>query len=220
MSNQILAPFKSPYKISITQEYGNIYTPAQIALYGCQFHNGIDIVFDNDTPQHTFGTPCICPFETGTVVKVTFDDPHSTKGNGVTLQSPIIDGVIYQIVFWHTCEIKVKLGDKVNLGDTVCYVGNSGLCSPSRDILHPFNGAHCHFMLFKYLPLGINGNWILQNENNGANGAINARDLFDFTQCQETGVDTGFQRDMWSISDYVSWMSPDILVKYFKYLGF
>jgi len=210
-------PFNSPYKISVTQEYGRIYTPAEVAVFGCAFHNGIDVVFDNDTPHSTFGTECINPFDEATVVKVTWEEPHTTKGNGVTIQSPEIDGHIYQIVFWHTCEIKVKLGDKLKKGEVVCYVGNSGLCSPARTILKPFNGSHCHFMLFKYNKDQTN-NWVMADSNNGANGARNPRELFDLTQCN-TGEDTGMKQDMWGISDYVSWMSPEIIVKYFRYLG-
>ena len=214
------APFRSPYQIAVTLEYGDTRNNAWYLANGIDipFHNGIDVVFDIANSQHTFGTECICPFDSA-VVKVTWNDTHSTKGNGVTIQSDPIDGIIYQIVFWHTCEVKVKEGDRLNKGDVVCYVGNSGLCSPSRDILHPFAGSHCHFMLFKYLPTGVNKNWVLQDENNGVGGSRNPRELFDFTEC-EVGEDTSFKQDMWGISDMVSWMGGDIIVKYFKYLGF
>ena len=213
-----IAPFRSPHKISVTQEYGNKTNNSWYLQNGIDipFHNGIDVVFDNDTPKSTFGTECVCPFDSA-VVKVTWNDTHSTKGNGVTIQSQPIDGFIYQVVFWHTCELAVKEGDVLKKGDVVCYIGNSGLCKPERGILSPFNGAHCHLMVFKYVP-GVNGNWVLKNGQNGVQGAIDPRELFDFTKC-EVGVDTGLSRDMWAFSDYVSWMTPEIIVKYFRYLG-
>lgn len=216
-NKMINAPFRSPHKIHSTfNEYGNTSFNSWYHANGINipFHNGIDINFG--TPRDTFGTECICPFDSA-VVKVTWNDTHSTKGNGVTIQSEPIDGVIYQIVFWHTCELNVKEGDKLKKGDVVCYIGNSGLCSPARSILRPFDGSHCHLMLFKFKQ-GVNNNWELQNSNNGVGGAVNPRELFDFTQCS-VGADTGFERDMWGISDMVSWMGGDILVKYFKYLN-
>ena len=213
----LTAPFRSPYKLMVTQEYKNTSNNSWYLANGISspFHNGIDIVFNNDTPRSTFGTECICPFDAG-VVKVTWNDTHSTKGNGVTIQSEPKDGVIYQINFWHTCELKVKEGDKLKKGDVVCYIGNSGLCYPERGILRPFDGAHCHLMLFKFNL--VNNNWVLQDSDNLVNGARDPRELFDFSKC-EVGIDTGMKNDMWAISDYVSWMSPEIIVKYFRYLG-
>ena len=218
----IKAPFKSSIPLSVSQEYGNTSNNEWYKANGilAPFHSGTDIYFGDF--RQTFGTPCLCPFDNASVVNVWWSDPHTTKGNGVTIQSESIDGVIWQVVFWHTCEVKVKIGDKLKLGDIVCYVGNSGLCTPPRSILSPFAGSHCHLMLFKYvLTTKPNGSeYILQDEDNLVGGARNPRELFDFTQCQETGEDTGFSQDMWSISDFVKDMTPDILVKYFKYLGF
>ena len=146
------APFRSQYAMWVTQEFGSTSNNAWYIANGISVpHNGIDLAFGN--PRETFGTECICPteWEYVDVVKVNWDDPHKTKGNGVTVQSPIIDGCIYQLVFWHTCEIKVKIGDRVKSGEVICYVGNSGVCKPERSILRPFDGSHSHFMLFKFV---------------------------------------------------------------------
>ena len=214
------SPFRSPTAPQVTQEWGNTSNNAWYKANGIDipFHNGIDVV-SGDAKQ-TYGTECICPFETAKVVKVTWDSPTSTKGNGVTIESNDINGVKYQVVFWHTGEIVVKLGQDLKLGDVICYVGNSGLCNPSPDALHPWNGAHCHLMLFKYVMTKMsNGSqYVLQDYNNGVYGSRNPRELFDFTQWT-LGTDTGLAHDAWVLKQYINGLSGENLVKYLKILG-
>src|SRR3990167_10462704 len=138
-------PFRTPYKQTVTQEYGNKSNNTWYIANGitAPFHNGWDITCGN--PKETFGTPCVSPFN-GFVAKVTFDTPDSTKGNGVTIQSDPIDGIIYKIVFWHTSEVKLKAADRVKEGDILCYIGNSGAVFPEPTLSCPFCGSHCHLM--------------------------------------------------------------------------
>lgn len=211
----INSPFRSPYTLKVEQEFGNTSNNAWYKAHGIFSvgHNGIDITFGN--PKQTYGTECICPFDSATVVKVTFTSPTSTSGNGITIESSPINGVVYQVVFWHTGEIAVKIGQKLKLGDVICYIGNSGLCDPEPSKDAPWNGAHCHLMLFKKT---WNGNFWVYNSENTIDGAINPRELFDFTQWYQ-GQDTGLAHDAWVLKDYLSLLSPSNIVKYLKKLG-
>jgi hypothetical protein len=214
------APFKSPYQLRVTQEYGNTSNNTWYLANGitAPFHNGIDICFG--TPIQTYGTPCICPFDKAKVVKLTFDTPLSAKGNGITIESYPVDGVVYQVVFWHTGEINVIIGQELKLGDVVCYIGNSGLVNPQPDINNPYNGSHCHLMLFKYVwTIKQNGSlYELQDENNGVNGARNPRELFDFTQWTVSN-DTGLEHDIFPILPYVKQQGNNIM-NWLRNIGF
>lgn len=206
------SPFRGKIKPKVTQEYGNtsfndwykkndIFSP---------FHNGIDIILGN--AKETYGTEMVCPFKTATVVKVTWDTPTATKGNGVTLEGEY-EGKLYQVVLWHTGEIAVKLGQKLKEGDLICYVGNSGLCQPKPNGMQPWNGSHCHLMLFEYIKKGKR--WILQNEKNGVKGAIDPRKIFDFTQWYQ-GNDSGLAHDSWVLKQYLDKMTPSMIVTYLR----
>lgn len=214
------APFRSPNKIIVTQEFGDI---SRVAYYktnniNIPFHNGTDIILGD--ARVTYGTECVCPFPNAKVVKVTFDTPTSTKGNGVTIESEAVDNTKYQVVFWHTGEVAVKEGQYLKEGDVVCYIGNSGLCNPAPTEVQPWNGSHCHLMLFKYVYIADNrgSRWELQDGDNGVNGARNPRELFDLSQCY-VGKDTGLIHDMWVLKQYVVNKTGTTLAKYFKSLG-
>ena len=213
------APFKSPIKPTIQQEWGNTSNNYYYFTHGINipFHNGIDITFGDS--KQTYGTECICPFDTAKVVKINFTQPMETKGNGVTIQGQVGD-TLYQIVFWHTGEIKVKLGDVIKLGDVVCYVGNSGLCDPMPTKDKPHNGAHCHLMVFIYKKNPkLNNNWDLQEANNGVGGSQNPRLLFDFTKWTY-GNDSGWIHDIFPIKQWVVNMQGGVLRDYLcKMLG-
>jgi murein DD-endopeptidase MepM/ murein hydrolase activator NlpD len=108
-------------------------------------HNGVDYI--TGQAVETYGTPLVCPFPEAKVVKINFDTPMATKGNGVTIEAKI-GSKRYQIVYWHTGEVAVKLNQIVNEGDVICYIGNSGLCRPAPSPQRPYDGAHLHLMLF------------------------------------------------------------------------
>ena len=211
----IKAPFRSPNKIIVTQEFGDT---SRLAYYRANnisfpFHQGIDIVLGDG--RTTYGTECVCPFPTAKVTRVDFDTPTSTKGNGVYIQADY-DGSKYEVVFWHTGEIVVKVGDVVKEGDVLCYIGNSGLCNPAPTEAQPWNGSHCHLMLKKYSFDGLN--WKIVDVDNGVSGARNPRELFDFAQCY-IGKDTGLIHDMWVLKQYLVSKTGDTLVKYVRMLG-
>lgn len=206
----LLPPFRTSNKLSVTQEYGNKSLNSWYVANGVSapFHNGTDVVFGDNL--QTYGTECINPFDKATVVKVTWDSPTSTKGNGVTIQSEDINGSIYQVVFWHTGEIAVKIGQQLKKGDVICYVGNSGLCNPKPTEKEPWGGSHCHLMLFenKFTKLPNGSQYVPVDSNNGVGGALNPRLLFDFSKC-EVGKDTGFEHDYGVLTSWIdkfSWV--------------
>ena len=210
-------PFKSPIKPLVSQEWGNTFNNAWYKENGVDipFHNGTDFYFG--TPKQTYGTPCVCPFKEATVVKVTWDTPTATKGNGVTIES-LEGNKRYQLVFWHTGEIVVKLGQVIKEGEIICYVGNSGLCKPTPTFAEPFLGSHCHLMIFEI----VNGN--VKDYNNGVGGSLNCRLYFDFDKWYE-GEDTGNSHDTPALTsgDYgfiFKFLNGEQIVKFLKWLGF
>jgi murein DD-endopeptidase MepM/ murein hydrolase activator NlpD len=215
----MISPFRSNKKLTVTQEYGNTTNNNWYRTNGIDipFHNGVDIVFG--TPKETFGTECVCPKGNWKVVKLTWESPNSTKGNGVTIQSEENNGVIYQVVYWHTSEIIIKLGQNLKEGDVICYIGNSGLCNPKPTSDKPFNGSHCHLMLFEYrkvtTPQGTE--WKLQNSNNGVSGSIDPRNLFDFYNWYKVDLDTGLEHDIWALLPFAK-LQKDV-VGWFKKIG-
>lgn len=220
----IKAPFISDNILKVTQEYGNVYSPTQALAYGMPFHNGTDVMFSSSTnialddARATYGTPCICPFDNATVVKVTWDTPTSLKGNGVTIECDNQDGTMDQIVFWHTGEIAVKIGQKLKLGDIVCYIGNSGNVSPAPTKDNPWAGAHCHVMLFRFVK-STYGYYVMQDMNNGAEGSVNSRLMFDYTEWYR-GADTGMSHDMWALKPWLAGLFGETLVQYLQSIKF
>lgn len=182
-------PIKSLVRPTITQLYGNTSFNAWYASQGIKspYHNGVDIGIG--TSRETYGTPVVCPFKEAEVYNVIFDNPISTKGNGVYIQA--IEGqIMYRMIAWHTGEIAVKVGDKIKEGDIICYIGNSGLCGsiqPDGTVKNadlskdPWAGAHLHLMLSVYIKDAL-GNWNILEENNGVNGWIDPLRYFDSTK--------------------------------------
>ena len=127
----------------MTQAYGDKSRVAWYRANGLNLteHNGTDWI--TGTARETYGTELVCPFPTAKVVKIEWDSPMTTKGNGVTIAYQNL-----QIVLWHTGEVPVKLNQTLKEGETVCYIGNSGLCYPSATPQRPYDGSHLHFMLF------------------------------------------------------------------------
>jgi len=146
-------PIKCPQVPYLTQAYGNKSSVPWYIANGLNLteHNGADFITGDSVA--TYGTPLVCPFETAKVVKVTFDTPMSTKGNGVTIEGRVGDDKI-QVVLWHTGEVALRRGDKIKEGDIICYIGNSGLCRPAPTAEYPYNGSHLHLMIFKNGILG------------------------------------------------------------------
>lgn len=135
------------------------------------FHNGVDITVGNSV--QTYGTAIVAPIKSY-YDKVWFDEPMSTKGNGIAITFEH-DKEYYRMIAWHTSENVEK--NKYKEGDTIAYIGNSGLVTPKPTPSKAHNGAHIHLMLYK----------------NGE--LIDPMELFDITQWYE-GDDTGVEKDL------------------------
>ena len=58
----------------------------------------------------------------------------------------------YYTVYMHLHYIYVKVGDKVNSGDVIASMGNTGYVIPAKTTSQPYNGTHLHFCLFVGVP--------------------------------------------------------------------
>jgi len=128
----------SGLKPRITQYFGNTSNNAWYKANGitAPAHNAVDFVLG--TPVQTYGTAFVCPFPEAQISKVWWSGPMSTKGNGVQIVYQN-----YQVLIWHCSEIVVTSG-KVKFGETIAYLGNSGLCNPAPTYTQPFSGTHGH----------------------------------------------------------------------------
>lgn len=183
-------PIRVPDGLSVrmTQPYANTSNNAWYAAHGvtAPFHNGIDLVLVNkdgtENHQATYGAPLITPSDGWQIVKVTFDSAMSTKGNGVTIESPEFfengKRKKLQVVFWHCSEVIPKQG-KLPAFTDVAYCGNSGVVTPPPTPYAVFNGSHLHLMLFEFT--FTNGSFVLDNYGNGVNGAIDPLTRFSLT---------------------------------------
>lgn len=188
----------------ITQEYGNKNMVEWYKANGVDIneHNGTDIILSGHTSK-TYGSELICPFPKGKVVKTWFDNPMSTKGNGTLIQSEPFeeDGIqkIVQFLLWHCSEIVTSKIDFVE-GETIAYVGNSGLVRPAPRPDCAYCGSHLHLGMFEYH--FIDGVWIQRDADNGLSGALNPMERIDISKIYY-GDDTGFDKDLapavWSL---------------------
>src|SRR3990167_2849495 len=194
---KLLSPVKrhSGLLVKINQRFAD---PANVAWYKANgidipFHNGLDLGLTG-TPSQNYGSELVACFD-GRVVKRTFESPMSAKGNGLTLESkPFIeDGKtkIYQSVYWHCSKLSDK--NEFKKGETVAYMGNSGLVLPKPSVECVHCGSHLHFMIYSWeLQDGV---WTLLNKDNGVGGAIDPLPLIDGLQGESEGDDTPFEND-------------------------
>lgn len=208
-------PIKTNKSVRCTQPYGNTDNNAWYASNGVNFphHNGGDFIIASPSAIDTYGTALVCPFPTATVVKITWDTPTTTKGNGVTIETNV-DGKIYQMVLWHTGEIVVTLGQKLKEGDLICYIGNSGLCLPAPTKDNPYLGSHLHLMMFEWAGTA----W--KDINNGVGGAQDPANYFDYNTWYVTTEDTGYEHDKWPLINALKNMdivsALKLITKFFK----
>lgn len=118
ISNQMIMPIANT---AITSNYGNRKHPLGGAW---RFHHGIDI-------RAKYGTPikAVLP---GVVKTASY---QGSKGNTVIIQHD--NGL--ETVYAHCSKFKVKRGQRVNQGEVICYVGNTGRVT----------GTHLHFEVLK-----------------------------------------------------------------------
>jgi len=180
---------------TITQHYGEVGNLEWYRSKGIEIprHNGTDIIIGD--PKQTYGSALIVPGDGWRMVKETFDEPLSTKGNGVTIQSPsfIEDGMekVLQAVYWHCSEV-VQAHGELSAGTVVGYVGNSGAVRPEPSPACPYCGSHLHLMLFEFRRVG--SKWVKWYTDNGLDGAIDPMSRFSLDNL-EHGQDSDVSKD-------------------------
>lgn len=128
---------------SITQGFGE-----HIALYqqaiGTNGHNGIDIV----APEGT----ALVAISDGEVVEVK-DDPSGYGKHVRYLSDPDEDGTYYEVTYGHNKENLVKVGDRVEKGQTIATMGNTGFVISGSTVYWgnapAGKGVHLHFGMRK-----------------------------------------------------------------------
>lgn len=169
----------------ITQFFGNTSLNAWYQANGitAPAHNAIDFTLGSDT--QTYGTAFVCPFPTARVTKIWWDDPMSTKGNGLQI---VFDDLT--VLIWHLSGIETTKG-QVSFGQTLGYLGNAGLVRPEPTPANPFAGSHGHLSVKK----------------NGKD--IDPLDVFDLNNLI-VGADTGLDKDLPPLVWVVKWISAQI----------
>ncbi len=114
-------PLKTDYVIPIHGKISSGYGYRLHPITGLpDFHKGIDIPADEGTE--------ISAFRSGTVIQA---QSSVSFGNFVAIQHE--NGVITR--YGHCSRLNVKVGDMVEAGDVIGFVGNTGYST----------GSHCHF---------------------------------------------------------------------------
>lgn len=113
----------------ITARYGVTYSP----FGNVSTHTGTDIAGSG-----IFGTP-ILAIESGTVVKATYGS--TGYGNHVIIDhgTSSTDGNNYKSLYGHAVTLNVSVGQKVERGDVIAYVGSTGYST----------GPHLHLEIYK-----------------------------------------------------------------------
>lgn len=113
----------SGYK-TVTSDYGWRFS-------GTNFHTGIDIARTNAAGQGIYGKPILAAADG----KVVFAQTNYIPGRGYGIYLMIDHGGGISTLYGHTSGLNVKVGQKVNRGDTIAYVGSTGWST----------GPHLHF---------------------------------------------------------------------------
>ncbi len=163
---------------SVTQGFGeNPVLYAQLDLAG---HNGMDLVA-------AYGTP-LYAVESGIVL---FTE-NSAFGFGG--QTKIITETGNEWTYAHQSKIYVTIGQKINEGDYIGDMGNTGFVVSSQNAggfwhYNPYAGTHLHLGLRKvkewtptdpnyHLFLG-DKKWVVLDYNNGFKGAVDPKNLLN-----------------------------------------
>lgn len=200
-------PFKIPIgcTLKITQPYGNTslndwYISRNIHS---PFHNGTDIVVCNtkglEDRKLTYGTAIITPVAGCILMKETVtDDVIGGRGQGVTFALPDfmegVDRMRLIVTAWHCSRVNhTPITSNLPQFKELAYVGNSGTVSPEPTTTEPYNGSHVHFMC--WFSKWTNGSYVIQNQDNGVNGAIDPMQYFDLEPAWY-GEDTSDEYDL------------------------
>ncbi len=115
--------------------YSYISSPYGYRFQGTDFHTGMDIAGSGTSIYGARIVAC----GAGTVVKV-----QNNGSSGYGLFCIIDHGGGYTTLYAHTSSIIVSVGDVVEKGETIGYVGNSGWVIPSPTPANPTGGSHLH----------------------------------------------------------------------------
>ena len=176
---KFISPIKrhSGFRVMVSQQFGA--NPEKYSQFKDDYgnplkgHNGVDFTLGYDA-RKMYGSNIntIC---NGRVSILIWDNPMSTKGNGVYVDSDIETGSdgkqrFYRVVYWHAMDIDVRVGQSVKMGDYICDMGNSGWVFPQPTITNPYGGTHLHLGFYPYIY--DNNVWKKEFPNNGFDGAV------------------------------------------------
>lgn len=123
-----LAKFAWPTDGTVGSAWGMRLHPI---LHYYRMHDGDDI-----------GGKCGQPIyaaQSGTVIKAVSDGYNGGSGHNIRIEHGDINGVDVQTAYLHMEKVQVSVGDKVDKGDLLGTVGNTGLST----------SCHLHFSLYK-----------------------------------------------------------------------
>lgn len=107
-------------------------------------HNGLDIIVPGPYDL-AYGTPILAA-HSGIVIAISNDKSRS-RGSGVVLQTLLDDEVVVQTTYWHLSEVMVTWGEKINVGQPIGRMGNTGYVFPEATDSCKKCGTHLHFAL-------------------------------------------------------------------------
>lgn len=184
------------YQVYMTQPFGDTAKVEWYKANGLNIsaHNGLDLVVwksgitEAESKRLTYGTKIVCPVPNAVLDKTWWENPMSTKGNGI--QIAWTEGTdTYKMLAWHCSEINPK--PKYVLEEQIGLIGNSGLVDPKPSPACVFCGSHLHLMLYK--------NSVL----------IDPEIYFDIKKWY-TAPDTGKEKDLAPFAHFLSWISAEL----------
>lgn len=115
-----------------------------ITNYYSKFHKAIDIASSYNTNIYAITSGTVIISKEGCIVgDITC---NGKAGNYIVISHD--DGEYYS-KYMHLNKINVKEGDKVNTGDIIGTMGNTGNVIPLPTSDNPLNGTHLHFVIEK-----------------------------------------------------------------------
>ena len=106
--------------------------------FGIPAHNALDIVIRDD--KQGFGST-VYSMHAGTVSSISYDVPHKTRGNSITLLS---EDRSFSTLYLHLSSFQVNIEDHVRAFQPIATLGNSGKVYPAPSPACPRCGSHVH----------------------------------------------------------------------------
>ena len=141
------------YKFPIRIPSGKILTISQ--GFKPDTHVGNDVVCG--TPIETFGLPFVWPFPfPGKIYDSIADSPIAAQAKQAHAQvdgTDPVTGISYSVLCIHLSSVVYTVAPGADspvrflMGETIGYLGNSGMVSPKPSLTAPFAGSHAHLGL-------------------------------------------------------------------------